>query len=277
MQNHGWLTTLLWGLAGSVITSALFAWPISLYLHSRILKTDTARVSRRQLWLISLGALVAASIPGILAQLIGGIVMLIAFGIFFYLLYSILKDALAQILEGDNAEIRAGSFSRRVTGFVFLAYFALGVGAFALLPVVSRHHPGTQALVRPLKEGLWERRTYNTTLLGSQPLTTNLVLRICRTYGPDVVQTVALNAAEASGCTSSQTRMATGYSSRLVCANGSGVSTTLTTVIYSGETGYHSESHTITGDRETRGSIVDENYLGVCPPYMKPGETWVIP
>jgi hypothetical protein len=140
MQNHGWLIILLWSVAGSIISSAIFALPISLYLHSRILKTNTARISIRKLWLISLGALVAASIPGILAQTIGGIVLLIAFGIFYYLLYSILQGALAEVLEGDGAAQMARSLARRVTGFVFLFYFAVGTCLVMSVIYWKRHH-----------------------------------------------------------------------------------------------------------------------------------------
>jgi hypothetical protein len=123
----------------------------------------------------------------------------------------------------------------------------------------------------PLREGLWESHTRQTTK-GSN---TETVLRLCRTHDYDQTVRSSMNLAgentrKLNQCTEKvKRRSASSYSSEMHCAKDSSV--TKVTMTFQGDTSYHMDMQLKKGGSETV-MIIDDRYVGSCPADMKPGD-----
>jgi hypothetical protein len=123
----------------------------------------------------------------------------------------------------------------------------------------------------PLREGLWESHTQQTTK-GNK---TETVLKLCRTHEYDQTVRSSMNLAgentrKLNQCTEKvKRRSASSYSSEMHCAKDG--SATKVTMTFQDDTSYHMDMHLKKGGSEIV-MIIDDRYVGSCPPDMKPGD-----
>ena|SRR5450631_1583870 len=120
-----------------------------------------------------------------------------------------------------------------------------------------------------MKDGLWKSHTQQ--IIQNKKFDT--AMKRCRSNELDKsMKSAGESIRKRNKCKEVVTQQSPGnYSSEMNCDTGSlGGSVTKTTMTYKGDTSYHMEQH-MTGTSQSV-TIIDESYLGSCPPDMKPGD-----
>jgi hypothetical protein len=143
--------------------------------------------------------------------------------------------------------------------------------ALAMLLTAAAIARADEPQLPPLREGLWESHTQQTT----QGNKTESVLKLCRTHAYDQTVRSSMNLAgentrKLNQCTEKVKRKsASSYASEMHCAKDSSV--TKVTMTFQGDTSYHMEMHLKKNGSETA-MIIDDRFVGSCPSDMKPGD-----
>jgi Protein of unknown function (DUF3617) len=143
--------------------------------------------------------------------------------------------------------------------------------AAALLLVSAALAHADELQLPPLKEGLWESHTQQNTKTNK----TESSLKLCRTHDYDQAIRASMklageNTRKLNQCTETvKHKSANSYASEMRCAKDGSV--TKVTMTFQSDTAYHMDMRVKSGKLETV-TTIDDRYVGICPPDMKPGD-----